>query len=199
MLADRMPLGRPMLAGLALFALGLVIGGTAPDMLVLVAGRAVQGLGAGVVPAVAYVAISRVTRRGAVRACSRCCPRRGVIPGLIGPAVAALVATAVGWRWVVLRAACRWWPWPGCWRVLALRHVPGPRRGRQAPGRQEPGRQAPGQPTDRQPPAVPYLPVLGVVAGAGVALTAVTSGNLPSIAAGVHRRRRPARPSRCAG
>ena len=58
-LADRVPLGRPMLAGLALFALGLVIGGTAPNMAVLVAGRAVQGLGAGVVPAVAYVAISR--------------------------------------------------------------------------------------------------------------------------------------------
>src|SRR3984957_7220746 len=57
--ADLGPLGRPMLAGLVLFAVGLVIGGTAPDMLVLVAGRAVQGLGAGVVPAVAYVAISR--------------------------------------------------------------------------------------------------------------------------------------------
>ena len=58
-LADRVPLARPMLAGLALFALGLVIGGTAPNMPALVAGRAVQGLGAGVVPAVAYVAISR--------------------------------------------------------------------------------------------------------------------------------------------
>ena len=58
-LADRVALGRLMLAGLALFALGLIIGGTAPTMLVLVAGRAVQGLGAGVVPAVAYVAISR--------------------------------------------------------------------------------------------------------------------------------------------
>src|SRR6202012_872242 len=58
-LADRVPLGQPMLAGLALFVVGLVIGGTAPDMAVLVAGRAVQGLGAGVVPAVAYVAISR--------------------------------------------------------------------------------------------------------------------------------------------
>src|SRR3984957_2086214 len=31
-LADRAPLGRPMLAGLALFTLGLVIGGSAPDM-----------------------------------------------------------------------------------------------------------------------------------------------------------------------
>src|SRR5512135_1939579 len=57
--ADRVPLGWPMLAGLAFFAAGLVIGGTAPSMAVLVAGRAVQGLGAGVVPAVAYVAISR--------------------------------------------------------------------------------------------------------------------------------------------
>src|SRR5580700_12278297 len=36
-LADRVPLWRPMLAGLALFAVGLIIGGTAPDMLVLVA------------------------------------------------------------------------------------------------------------------------------------------------------------------
>jgi MFS family permease len=40
-MADRAPLGRPMLAGLALFCAGLVIGGTAPDMAVLVAGRAV--------------------------------------------------------------------------------------------------------------------------------------------------------------
>src|SRR5690348_5506650 len=58
-LSDRVPLGRPMLAGLALFALGLVIGGTAPDMAVLVAGWAGQGLGGGLVPAVAYLAISR--------------------------------------------------------------------------------------------------------------------------------------------
>ena len=42
-LADRVPLGRPMLAGLILFALGLAVGGTAPDMAVLVAGRAVRG------------------------------------------------------------------------------------------------------------------------------------------------------------
>ena len=43
-LADRVPIGRVMLTGLALFAVGLVIGGTAPTMAILVAGRAVQGL-----------------------------------------------------------------------------------------------------------------------------------------------------------
>src|ERR1700691_4955387 len=119
-LADRVPLGRPMLAGLA-----LVVGGTAPDMPVLVAGRAVQGLGAGVVPAVAYVAISRCYPK-------ECRPRMfavlstaWVVPGLIGPGIAALVAAAVGWRWVFLGllplvvAA-------GALVVLALRHVPPP-------------------------------------------------------------------------
>ena len=172
-LADRVPLGRPMLAGLALFALGLVIGGTAPDMLVLVAGRAVQGLGAGVVPAVAYVAISRGYPEGCRPRMFAVLSTAWVIPGLIGPAVAALVATAVGWRWVFLGllplvAAA------GVLVVLALRHVPA-----------RIGPADTGQADDASRPAVPYLPVLGVVAGAGVALTAITSGNLPSIAAGV--------------
>ena len=162
-LADRVPLGRPMLAGLALFAAGLVIGGTAPDMPVLVAGRAVQGLGAGVVPSVAYVAISRCYPE-------ECRPRMfavlstaWVVPGLIGPAIAAVVASAFGWRWVFLGllplvAAA------GVLVVLALRHVPPPAR----PG------------TAR----VPYLAVLGVVAGAGVALASLSSGVVPLVAAG---------------
>jgi len=162
-LADRVPLGRPMLAGLGLFALGLVIGGTAPDMPVLVAGRAVQGVGAGVVPAVAYVAISRCYP-------AECRPRMfavlstaWVVPGLIGPAVAALVAAAVGWRWVFLGllplviAA-------GVLVVLALRHVPAPASPGTAP--------------------VPYLAVLGVVAGAGAALASLSSGVVPVVAAG---------------
>ena len=101
-LADRVPLWRPMLAGLVLFALGLVIGGTAPDMVVLVAGRAVQGLGAGVVPAVAYVAISRCYPEESRPRMFAVISTAWVVPGLIGPAVAAVVAAAVGWRWVFL-------------------------------------------------------------------------------------------------
>jgi MFS family permease len=162
-LADRVPLGRPMLAGLALFALGLVIGGTAPDMLVLVAGRAVQGLGAGVVPAVAYVAISRCYPEESRPRMFAVLSTAWVVPGLIGPSIAALVAAAVGWRWVFLGllplvvAA-------GILVVLALRHVPPPA----TPGR------AP----------VPYLAVLGVVAGSGAALASLTSGIVPVVAAG---------------
>jgi MFS family permease len=124
-LADRVPLGRPMLAGLALFALGLVIGGTAPDMAVLVAGRAVQGLGAGVVPAVAYVAISRCYPEESRPRMFAVLSTAWVVPGLTGPAIAALVAAAVGWRWVFLGLL------PlvivaGMLVVLALRNVPPP-------------------------------------------------------------------------
>ncbi|MBV9662766.1 MAG: MFS transporter, partial [Actinobacteria bacterium] len=54
--ADRKGPAAPYAVGLVLFAAGLVVGGLAPSMPVLVAGRALQGLGAGAVPAVAYVA-----------------------------------------------------------------------------------------------------------------------------------------------
>jgi MFS family permease len=162
-LADRVPLWRPMLAGLALFALGLIIGGTAPDMVVLVAGRAVQGLGAGVVPAVAYVAISRCYAEESRPRMFAVLSTAWVVPGLIGPAVAALVAAAVGWRWVFLGllplviAA-------GVLVVLALRHVPPPSSPGTAP--------------------VPYLAVLGVAAGTGTALASLSSGDAPVAAAG---------------
>jgi MFS family permease len=162
-LADRVSLARPMLGGLALFALGLVVGGTAPDMAVLVVGRAVQGLGAGVVPAVAYVAISRCYPEESRPRMFAVLSTAWVVPGLIGPAIAALVAAAVGWRWVFLGllplviAA-------GMLVVLALRHVPPPAN--------------PGTAT------VPYLAVLGVVAGAGAALASLTSGVVPVVAVG---------------
>jgi MFS family permease len=157
-LADRVPLRRPMLAGLALFSLGLIIGGTAQDMVVLV-----QGLGAGVVPAVAYVAISRCYAEESRPRMFAVLSTAWVVPGLIGPGIAALVAAAVGWRWVFLGllplviAA-------GVLVVLALRHVPPPA----SPGTA----------------AVPYLAALGVAAGAGTLLASLSSGVALVAAAG---------------
>src|SRR6204780_2384601 len=162
-LADRMPLWRPMLAGLVLFALGLIIGGTAPDMLVLVAGRAVQGLGAGVVPAVAYVAISRCYAEESRPRMFAVLSTAWVVPGLIGPSIAALVAAAVGWRWVFLGLL----PLVIAAGVLVVLPL------RPAPPLASPGTAA-----------VPYLAVLGVVAGAGAALASLSSGVVPVVAAG---------------
>jgi MFS family permease len=101
-LADRFGPAVPFGAGLALFAIGLLIGGLAPSMPVLVAARAIQGFGAGAIPAVAYVVIGR-TYPDALR------PRMfailstaWVVPGIVGPALAAFVADHVGWRSVFL-------------------------------------------------------------------------------------------------
>ena len=88
---DRGGLTRPFLTGVGLFSLGLLIGGLAPTMGVLVAARAIQGLGAGAIPAVAYVSIGRaLPERPRPRSSQR--SRRPVIPGVIGPSVARHVA-----------------------------------------------------------------------------------------------------------
>jgi MFS family permease len=100
--ADLRGPARPFAAGLVLFGAGLLAGGLAPSMAALVTARAVQGLGAGAIPAIAYVAIGRAYP-------SRLQPRMfavissaWVIPGIAGPAIAGATADAFGWRWVFL-------------------------------------------------------------------------------------------------
>ena len=101
-LIDRGGLVRPLAAGLTLFSIGLVIGGLAPSMPILVAGRFLQGLGAGAIPPIAYVSIGRALpddlrpRMFAVRSTA------WGLPGVIGPAVAGGVAQLTTWRVVFL-------------------------------------------------------------------------------------------------
>jgi MFS family permease len=87
-----------------------------------------------------------------------------VVPGLVGPAVAALVASAVGWRWVFL----------GLIPLVAVAGVLGAVSLRAVP-----------QPTHPRTDPVPYLPAFGVVGGAGLALAALSSGSPLVMAAGV--------------
>src|SRR5215469_11415043 len=100
--ADRYGPARPFLGGLVLFGAGLTIAGLAPTMLVLVAGRALQGIGAGAVPAVAYVSIGRSYPERLRAQMMAVLSTAWVVPGLVGPAVSAAVASLVGWRWVFL-------------------------------------------------------------------------------------------------
>jgi len=100
--ADRRGTAAPFLAGLFLFAVGLLAGGLAPSMALLVAARAAQGIGAGAIPAIAYASVGR-SYPPAVR------PRvfavfssAWVIPGLIGPAASSAIAGAWSWRLVFL-------------------------------------------------------------------------------------------------
>ena len=90
------------MAGIIVFGIGLTIAGLAPSMPVLVAGRALQGLGAGAVPAVAYVAIGRSLPERLRARMMAVLSTAWVAPGLAGPALSAEVARLFGWRWVFL-------------------------------------------------------------------------------------------------
>jgi MFS family permease len=100
--ADRRGPAWPFVAGLVLFAAGLAVAGLAPSMPVLVAGRALQGLGAGAVPAIAYVAIGRSLPDRLRPRMMAVLSTAWVAPGLAGPAASAAVAHLFGWRWVFL-------------------------------------------------------------------------------------------------
>jgi len=100
--ADRRGPGVPYVAGLGLFASGLLVAGLAPAMPVLVAGRALQGLGAGAVPAVAYVSIGRSLPERLRPRMMAVLSTAWVAPGVAGPAAAVAVAHLFGWRWVFL-------------------------------------------------------------------------------------------------
>lgn len=102
LLIDRGSLPRAYVVGLVLFAIGLVVGGLAPTMELLVAGRVLQGLGAGAIPAVAYVAIGRALPEGLRPTMFATLSTAWVLPGVIGPALAGVVAEAIHWRLVFL-------------------------------------------------------------------------------------------------
>lgn len=112
-LADRTGTALPFAVGLSLFAVGLVIGGLAPSMGVLVAGRVLQGIGAGAIPAVAYVSVGRAYPAALRPRVFAVFSSAWVVPGLIGPAASSGITHAFGWRAVflallplVLLAAC---------------------------------------------------------------------------------------------
>lgn len=103
--ADRQGPAGPFLLGVALFTVGLLVAGLAPTMALVIVGRAIQGFGGGFVSSVAYVAIGRGYPEATRPQMLAVLASAWVVPGLIGPAIAGLVAEAVGWRWVFLALA----------------------------------------------------------------------------------------------
>ncbi len=100
--ADRLGPARPFLVGVGLFVLGLLAGGLAPSMPILIAARAVQGLGSGFIGSIAYLAIARGYPPALKPHMIALMSSAWVVPGLVGPVVAGVVADVAGWRWVFL-------------------------------------------------------------------------------------------------
>jgi MFS family permease len=100
--ADRRGTRPPFLAGLVLFSLGLMVGGAAQSMPMLVAGRVAQGVGAGVIPAVAYASVGRGYPPDLRPRVFAVFSSAWVVPGLVGPAAASAIERWSSWRVVFL-------------------------------------------------------------------------------------------------
>jgi MFS family permease len=97
---DRIGPAAPFAAGLGLFGVGLVGSAVAPSMLAFTFARAVEGAGGGMASAVLYASVNLAypaSRRPQILAWLS---GAWVLPGLLAPPLAAVVAAALGWRWV---------------------------------------------------------------------------------------------------
>lgn len=101
-LIDQRGVVLPFVIGLALFAIGLAIAGAAVSMPMLIGARLIQGIGGGAIPPIAYVAIGRSLPEHLRPRMFATMSTAWVLPGLLGPAIAGVVAETFSWRWIFL-------------------------------------------------------------------------------------------------
>ncbi|MDJ0461156.1 MFS transporter [Streptomyces sp. H27-C3] len=100
--ADRRgPLG-PLATGISAFGAGLLLSGTADAMWLFIAGRAVQGLGGGLVIVALYVVVSRAYPGRLQPSILAAFAASWVVPSVVGPLVSGTVTEHLGWRWVFI-------------------------------------------------------------------------------------------------
>jgi len=95
--SDLFSLRRTFAFGVGTLAVGLAVCALAPTLTVLVAGRAVQGVGAGAIPAVAFGSIAKLLapgQRGTALALSSSVG----VGAAAGPVLGGLIAGAAGWQ-----------------------------------------------------------------------------------------------------
>ncbi|MGA5136409.1 MFS transporter [Streptomyces azureus] len=97
----RGPLG-PLTTGIASFGAGLVLSGTAGAMWVFILGRAVQGLGGGLVIVALYVVVGRAYPERLRPAIMAAFAASWILPSIVGPLAAGTVTEQLGWRWVFI-------------------------------------------------------------------------------------------------
>ncbi|HEY5630419.1 MAG TPA: MFS transporter [Candidatus Limnocylindrales bacterium] len=166
---DRVPVRLPFATGLVLYAVGLLAAGIAPSMPILIAARFVQGCGGGTLTPTSYVAIGRRLPQHLQPPMFALLSAAWVVPGLVGPSIAALVGATVGWRWVFL-GLLPLLALAGLVALHALGSVPGAKRGEADPEREAMTRRVP-------------FALLSLL-GAGLVIAALTAPEPPVIIAG---------------
>ncbi|BCJ54088.1 MFS transporter [Actinoplanes sp. NBRC 14428] len=100
--SDRRGPAVPLLVAILIFSAGLVLAGTATSMPVFVAGRLLQGLGGGGETVALYVLVAAVYPADLHIKIFSAFATAWVVPSMVGPFVAGLVADAFSWHWVFL-------------------------------------------------------------------------------------------------
>lgn len=101
-LIDRRGIVLPFVIGLALFAIGLALAGASTSMPMLIGARLIQGIGGGSIPPIAYVAIGRSLPESLRPRMFATMSTAWVLPGILGPGIAGIVAETFSWRWIFL-------------------------------------------------------------------------------------------------
>ncbi|MGZ4632182.1 MAG: MFS transporter [Actinomycetes bacterium] len=132
-ISDRRGPVLPFVAASAVFATGLAIAGTAPSMWVLVLARGVQGFGAGLNIVALYVVVARAFPESLRPRVFSAMSSGWILPALVGPPIAGLLADRASWRWVFLGVL----PLVVVATALVLPHLRGLEQPRQAAGHAE--------------------------------------------------------------
>jgi MFS family permease len=98
--SDRRGYPVPFLTGVLLFVAGMALAGAATTSALFLVARAVQGLGAGASIVALLVMIARVYPEDVRPKAFAAVSAAWVVPAMVGPAVAGLVGTQWGWRYV---------------------------------------------------------------------------------------------------
>jgi len=91
-----------LFVSVVVFASGLIVVALAPSMVAFVSGRLVHGLAGGAITVALYVIVARVYPQALHARVFAAFATAWVIPSLVGPAIAGVLAETVGWRWVFI-------------------------------------------------------------------------------------------------
>lgn len=100
--ADRRGPKAPFWLAVVLFTVGLIVCGVATDMITFTVGRVIQGFGGGAMHVTLYVLVARLYPPHLHAAMFGLFAAGWVLPSLVGPFAAGLVADLFSWHWVFL-------------------------------------------------------------------------------------------------